>query len=148
MLTIADQTVLVFTQPILGFQAFRRFVTLPDPGGVLTWLQSVESGELAFLLLNPRAVIPDYRAVIRKEELAELDVTSVDELEVYTLVVVPSDRSQVRTNLKAPVLINRKKRLAKQTIMDGVDYPIQYYLAQGNRDKDAPEEVKNARSHA
>ena len=85
------------------------------------------------------------------EELAELAVTDADELSVYTLVVVPRDRTQIRTNLKAPILINPKHRLAKQSIVEHADYPVRYYLAEEHRSADdrrpAAQELSNARTH-
>jgi len=145
---IDPDSVITLTQPILGFQEFRRFIKLPGPSEFLTWLQSTDSGELAFILLDPRSVIPDYKADLTKQELSELAVSSVAELEVYTLVVVPPDRSQIRTNLRAPILISPKHRLGKQIILERSDYPIQYFLAQHQPGQGQPQEVSNARTDA
>ena len=138
--------IITFTQPILGFQEFRRYILLPGPSDNLTWLQSTDSGELAFILIDPRSVMPDYKVELRAQELAELAVTNAGELQVYTLVVVPRDPAQIRTNLRAPILISLKHRLGKQTILDQSNYPIQFYLAQA-QPKPA-QEVSNARTHA
>lgn len=142
------EDVITFTQPILGFQDQRRFLLLPGPGEQLRWLQSTESADLAFILLDPSTVFADYEVQLSSHDLTELAVTSVDELEVYTLVVVPADPTQVRTNLRAPVLINKKQRLGKQVILDRSDYPIQHFLAQGQKGEGRPEEVTNARTDA
>ena len=131
VLQVNHEEVLTFTQPIIGFQEFRRFVRLPGPDGShVTWLQSTESSELAFLLMDPRSVMPEYRIRLSQSEFAELAITAVNELDVYTIVVAPRDRTQIRTNLKAPVLINPKHRLGKQTILEKCDYPVQFYLAE------------------
>ena len=139
--------VITLTQPILGFQEYRRFILLPGPNSALRWLQSTESGSLAFILMDPRAAVPDYAVELSSFDLSELAATTAEELDVFTLVVVPADQSQIRTNLKAPILINPKHRLGKQVIMDNDDYPIQFFLgkaASGTADKEVP----NARSHA
>ena len=146
---VDPESIITFTQPILGFQEYRRYVLLPGPGEYLRWLQSTDAGSLAFILLDPRSVVPDYRVDIRPQELTELAVSSVEELDVYTLVVVPEDQTQVRTNLKAPVLISQKHRLGKQTILERSQYPVQYFLAQGQSAQEQPKkEVSNARSDA
>lgn len=133
-LEIDSDTTITFTQPIIGFQDFRRFVLMPGPpeSGV-SWLQSAENGDLAFLLVDPRQVVQDYRVDLSQQELAELAVTSVNDLDVFTLLVIPADRAKVRTNLKAPILINRKHRLGKQTVLEKQDYPIQFFLAQAQQ---------------
>ena len=138
--------IITFTQPILGFPEFRRYSVLPGPSDQLTWLQSTDSGDLAFILIDPRAVMPEYQVELRSQELAELAVTDVSELSVYTLVVVPQDPSQIRTNMRAPVLISLKHRLGKQTILERSNYPIQFYLSQA-RAASAPEGA-HARTNA
>jgi flagellar assembly factor FliW len=147
VIEIDDGVVITFTQPIIGFPTCRRFVLMPGPperdgrDSCVKWLQSVEAGEIAFLVMDPRLVYPNYEVDIRPDELAELAVSTVADLDVYTLVVVPADHTEVRTNLKAPILINRTHRLAKQSVLDRKDYPIQYFLVQAQRAARRPEEV-------
>jgi flagellar assembly factor FliW len=144
---IDPDTVITFTQPILGFQDYRRFVLLPGPSAYLKWLQSTEAGELAFILMDPTVVVADYAIEVRPAELSELAVTSVKELDIYTLVVVPEDKAKVRTNLRAPILINGRRRLAKQALLEQSDYPIQFFLAQPQKGQGQAREASNARSN-
>ena len=141
--------VLTFTQPIIGFQEFRRFVLLSGTdAGDVSWLQSTDAGDLAFILMDPRAVVPDYQVQLGSGELAELAVQSAAELEVYTLVVVPPDPAQTRTNLKAPILINPRQRLAKQAILENSAYPVRFVLADAKSGTGTREEVSHARTDA
>lgn len=146
-LEVDEQTVITFTQPILGFPDKRRYVVLPGPpeSGLL-WLQSTEDGALAFIIMDPRLVVPDYEVRVKPGELTELAADASDELDVFTLVVVPSDRSKIRTNLRAPILVNPKQRLAKQAILDQSDYPVQYFFANAEDGAKGPKEVSHARS--
>lgn len=150
LIEVDEQSIITFTQPIIGFQEFRRFVLLEGPdGGGLKWLQSTDSGDLAFIVMDPKQIVPDYAVKIGSHELTELAVTQADELDVYTLVVVPQDKAKVRTNLKAPVLINPKQRLGKQTILDKSSYPVQFLLSQAAQGGAEPqEEVDHARPNA
>ncbi|HRI87793.1 MAG TPA: flagellar assembly protein FliW [Candidatus Hydrogenedentes bacterium] len=145
-LDIDPAQIITFTQPILGFQEYRRYILIPGPNEPLTWLQSTDAGDLAFILLDPRSIMPEYEVDLRPPELAELAVATPAELLVFTLVVVPHDPAQIRTNMRAPVLINEKHRLGKQTILERSNYPIQFYLAQA-RSKSGPE-APHARTHA
>ena len=147
---VDEGAILTFTQPIIGFQEFRRFLLIEaDSANGVSWLQSIDAGDLAFILMDPRLVIPDYEVTLSKHELTEMAVTTADELQIFTLVVVPQDRSKVRTNLKAPILINKKLRLGKQTILEKSNYPVQYFLAQNRQEGEEPhKEVSNARSNS
>ena len=146
---VSDAEIITFTHPIIGFPEHRRFILLPGPqDGVTYWLQSTDDGGLAFILLNPAAVVEGYRVVPSAHELEELAAADSSALDVFTLVVVPANPRDARTNLKAPILINRKARLGKQTILERSDYPIRYYL---QRREDAPhgsEETMDAGSNA
>ncbi len=149
VLDIDPEQVITFTQPIIGFQEYRRFVLLPGPeDSVLVWMQSTENGKLAFLLIDPRNVAAGYRAELTAFDLAELAVSHAEELDVYTLVVVPDDPAEVRTNLKAPILVNARQRLAKQIILERSDYPIQFFLARSRQDAPEAREMNNACSDA
>ncbi len=144
---IADDAIITFTQPIIGFQQFRRFTLLPaDDESGLRWLQSTDAGDLAFILMDPRMVMADYRFSLGRHELDELAVQSERELKAYTLVVVPGDAVRIRTNLKAPILINPAQRLAKQTILENSDYPVRFELRQAQAGAGSPQEVSHARS--
>lgn len=141
--------VITFTQPIIGFQEYRRFLTMPGPpASGLTWLQSTDSGELAFLMMNPRDVVPDYTVPLSSHDLAELAVSDAGGLEIYTLLVVPADKKKIRTNLRAPILISRGQRLGKQAVLDRSDYPIQFYLAAAKAGARPSGEVSNAGADA
>lgn len=146
---VDPNAVITFTQPIIGFQEYRRFIILPGPpDSFVKWLQSTDSGELAFIIMDPRLVMPNYEVQVSAHELTELAVSSVADLDVYTLVVVPRDQAQVRTNLRAPILISAKHRLGKQTILDKSEYPIQYFLMQAQSGAREDREVSDARANA
>ena len=149
-IAIDPETVITFTQPIIGFQEYRRFVLLPGPpDSAVCWLQSVDSGELAFLLMDPLRAVPDYVVNVPPHDLTELGASALEELKVFTLLVVPQDRTKIRTNLKAPILIHEKQRLGKQVVMERSDYPIQFFLAQAQSGQgQSQKETRHARSDA
>ncbi len=139
---IDEGAIITFTQPIIGFQEYRRYVLLPGPdGSAVTWLQSTDSGELAFILMDPRQIMAEYVCRLGEHELSELAVSTEDELDLYTTVVVPADATKIRTNLKAPILINPKQLLAKQTILEKSNYPVQFFLAQAQQEAAERQEV-------
>lgn len=143
-LDVASDALITFTQPIIGFQDYRRFVLVPGPeGSGVSWLQSTENEELAFLMIQPKTVMPDYKVTLQPLELAELAAPDIGSLELFTLLVVPEDKRKVRTNLKAPILINRVRGLGKQTVLEASDYPIQFFLAEAK-----PQEAAHARTDA
>lgn len=149
VIEVDAESVITFTQPIIGFNDLRRFILLPGPPGtVVKWLQSVDRGSVAFIVIDPRMVFQGYEVDLRPDEMAELAVNAVTELDLYSLVVVPADHSQVRTNLKAPIVINPVQRLGKQAILERRDYPIQFFLGRPQEESEQPKEVAHARTDA
>ncbi|HNR32981.1 MAG TPA: flagellar assembly protein FliW [Candidatus Hydrogenedentes bacterium] len=147
-ITIEPDAVITFAQPIIGFASQLQYLLLPGPTqGPVKWLQSVDTPDLAFLVVDPRALVPDYKVVLSAVELTELGAGSVEELEVYTLLVVPEDPALVRTNLRAPIVVHPKRRLARQVVLDQPDYPIQFFLAQAKKGTEA-RESSHARADA
>lgn len=146
---VTDEQIITFTHPIIGFPEHRRFVLLPGPqAGVTYWLQSTDDEALAFVLLDPTAVIDGYEVRVGPHELEELAAGGQEDLQVYTLVVVPADPRDARTNLKAPILINARARLGKQTILERSDYPIRFYLQRREGAPHGSEETIDAGSNA
>jgi flagellar assembly factor FliW len=43
---------------------------------------------------------------------------------LFAIVTIPTDPTKMTANLKAPIIINLKHRLAKQVILHEQDYPI------------------------
>lgn len=132
-ITIEEDKIIIFVKPILGFQDYKRFIILPAGSECpIYWLQSVDDGKLAFLMVDPFYILPSYKVTFNKEDLSDLEAENPEEIKIYTLLVIPQDPKQIRTNLRAPIVVNTKKNLAKQMILDKTEYPVQWFLCQGN----------------
>ena len=120
--------ILRFTTPVLGFENLEHFALFQTQDGPLWWLQSVERKEVAFCLLEPfRAGLnPDME--ISGEDAADIGAVMPVEITVMTVLVLEKDPSKIRTNLRAPILINRRASLAKQTVLADQRLPIRFHL--------------------
>jgi flagellar assembly factor FliW len=92
------------------------------------WLQSVEDSNVAFVVMNPVELFPNYKLEIDERELEELNYTSSKDLITYVIVTVPQDETQASADLLGPLVINPKKRLAKQAVMSNSPYTTKHYL--------------------
>ena len=65
--------VLSFPQGLFSFEDERQFLLLPFHGseGTMLCLQSVKTPALAFVAMNPFALLPSYAPELRPEELDE-----------------------------------------------------------------------------
>ena len=121
---VNDSDIIEFTQPMFGFDEYRKYVMLCDEeiGSQFAWLQSADDPELCFLLADPDLAKPGYRDVIPQKTLSELGKGAA--FECWVVMVVPEENfSDATVNLKSPVLINTQTRQAAQIILEQ-DYPI------------------------
>lgn len=132
-----DIPVIELVQPLPGFPDLRQFalVQLDSVGGsedrsedrsgdrsgdgsVLCALCSLEDPDLRFLVLPPSAFFPDYAPVVDDATVAELEITSVDDVLVLVVLNAGDSLGSTTANLAAPVLVNTVTRKARQVILD------------------------------
>lgn len=127
-----DEGVLNFPHGLFGFDEEKRFLLLPfaDSDGSLLCLQSLETPSLAFVVMNPFSIKPDYAPVLPSDILEALGVSRSEELCYYVLCVVRQPIAQSTVNLKCPVVINDDSCLAMQVILDHSDYDMRHMLSE------------------
>jgi len=107
-----------FPQGLFGFEEFNEYVLLDDEEHKpFFWLQSIDEKEIAFILIDPFLFRKDYEANITDEELADIGITSADDILIYVIVTIPPDGNPMTANLQGPVVINNKTMTAKQSIL-------------------------------
>jgi len=128
-----------FVAPILGFAQFQSFVLLDLPATApIRWLQSAQSAKLAFPVIDPFLLVPDYDVAVSPSLLRELGAEALSDLHALAIVVVAKDVQDIRTNLRAPVIYNPAAGLARQVVLENSDYPVRHYFArQGTNSSEA-----------
>jgi len=124
-----EDTFINFPTGILGFPNLKKYAIIDvDENSPLKWLQSTEEPSISFVVTDPNLFYPGYQIDVKKNDLADIEIEDAKDVIVLIIVTVPADPSQMTGNLKGPILINTKTRLAKQLIIDNQDYDIKYRL--------------------
>ena len=125
----ADET-LAFPAGIFGFEEEHSFLLLPFDGshGNMLCLQSTATPALAFIVLDPFALKPDYAPVLRKPELQQFGVADAGELGFYVLCAVKKPVSNSTVNLRCPLVVHPETRVARQVIME--QYEMRHPLSE------------------
>ncbi len=112
---------------ILGFPDDQNFC-LVDPGDdtLILWLQSLSNPHLAFPVLEPKIFKSNYVVRLSAAELRELRLSSINEASVFTILTIPSNLQEMTANLKAPLVINIRDKIAKQVVLQENDQPIKH----------------------
>jgi flagellar assembly factor FliW len=119
-LTIDDQDVITIPTGVLGFPEYTKFCLVDAADDTLIlWLQSLD---------NPKVFRTEYAVRLSGAELRELKLENVNQSAVFSILTIPSDVTQMTANLKAPIVINLRERIAKQVVLQENEYSIKHLM--------------------
>lgn len=111
----SQEEVFIFPQGLIGFEAMRQWLILPDPDNEeVAWLQSLTESRVALPIVSPRKFAPDFRLHVSDRQLATLHLRNTDR--IYILTVMSKSGRSLTINLRSPIVINLSKRVACQVI--------------------------------
>lgn len=129
-INIPDDNIINFEKGIPGFEKHTKYVIIndEDKDSPFCWLQSIEDPDLAFTLVNPYLVYQGYDPKFSEGDIAKLGQAKPEDYSVLSIVIIPENIEEIRTNLMAPIVINLKTKKAGQIITEGDLYPVKYYI--------------------
>lgn len=108
---------------ILGFQnSFNYFILDHSEDTPFKWLQSADEPDLAFVIIDPYQFKPDYNIQVIHNDLAPIQTKSVADIVIAVLVSIHGDPRLMTGNLLAPLLVNYKKMLGMQLVLNNSNY--------------------------
>ena len=126
---IPDSKVIIFKQPVFGFDDYKRYTLIFDEeiGEQIVWLQSLEEPGLCFLLFNPSQFEDFYKPEITEENEK---LIGTGEYACWTVLSLKEDFEASTVNLKSPVIINSTTGVAAQILLEQ-DYPVRHPIMEG-----------------
>jgi flagellar assembly factor FliW len=119
MIDILPEQVLRFPDGIFGFSDEKEFALLEESEeSPFKWLQSTRIPSLAFIVIQPELFMKHpYIPDVTEMELNRMEVENISDCLIFVIVTIPESNPELMTaNLQGPILINRKKKLARQCI--------------------------------
>lgn len=116
---VPPENVVHFQGGLPGFCDEKQFVILQNPEErPLAWMRSIGTPALAFVVISPFAIFPDYRPDVPDHELVEIGSPPLEEILVLSILrVISAQPPELHTNLKAPIIINLRTLAAGQVIL-------------------------------
>lgn len=118
-------------QGLFGFSEIRSMELFYDKEELpFMWLREQNKNGLAFIVIEPGGIIPDYAVEISDADVELLGITGSDDTMILNIVTLPSEQSsKISVNLVGPVIVNRNSLAAKQCIINNHDkYSARYLL--------------------
>jgi flagellar assembly factor FliW len=112
-----DEVIMTFSDGVLGFPVETLYILLEHDveSSPFKWLQSLENPDLAFIVVDPKFVKPDYAFDIDLDTAKAIGTDDPPKCAVMTIINVPRDKPIGMTaNLKAPLVVNVDTRNSRQ----------------------------------
>jgi flagellar assembly factor FliW len=131
-LTVPDTALLEFPRGLPGFEQYTRFALIEDPYyAPFGWLQALDDPYVKFLVVPPAAIVPDYQPRLHDQDLSALELADPALADLLCILVVPGDVRAMTANLRAPIVLNRRRQRAQQVILTDDRYPLRHPVFAG-----------------
>jgi len=128
-LEVKNNDVIELPSGLVGFPELKKYVLLDhDKESPFKWLQSLDDGAIAFVLINPLLFKPDYTVEVTEAEVSDLDLKSEEDAVISVIITIPNNPQNMTANLKAPLVFNLKNRSGKQLILSNSAYTTRHNI--------------------
>lgn len=126
-----EKEILQFKNGLFGFEAEKQFVLIyfDDENHDLLCLQSIKTPELAFVLMNPFSLDPNYHPQPADSDWKAVDAAKEEDINYYVICVVRETSGASTINMKCPVIINPANNAGRQIILDQPEYGLKHALS-------------------
>ncbi len=126
------EDIIHFPKGLPGFEDEKEFIVVltGDIEFPFSYLQSVKSNDLAFIVTDPFLFLEKYDFELSDDDADFIGITNVEQINdiaIYTMVTIPDDVDQTTINISAPIVINLEEKLGKQVLLkeyDEMKYPL------------------------
>lgn len=126
---VKEKDILELPAGLIGFPELKSYVVMDhDKESPFKWLQSLDDGAIAFVLINPLLFKPDYTVEVSEAEVASLEIQDEKDAVISVIVTMPSNPQNMTANLKAPLIFNLKNRKGKQVILNTQEYNTRHNI--------------------
>lgn len=120
---------ITFEKGLLGLEHLKKYkIEDIEDNEDFKLISSIEDPDISLVIISPFKVKEDYEIDLSDETVKNLQIDSSEDVLLYTTVTVNSDVKKITTNLRAPLVINKKNNLAEQVVLSKEAYEIKYPL--------------------
>jgi flagellar assembly factor FliW len=127
---VKEEDIITLPAGLIGFPELKRYVLLDHDkeSSPFKWLQSLDDGAIAFVLINPLLFRPNYVVEVNEAEIGELELESEEDAVISVIITMPSNPQNMTANLKAPLVFNLKNRKGRQVILNNPEYTTRHNI--------------------
>ncbi|MDR2884865.1 MAG: flagellar assembly protein FliW [Deferribacteraceae bacterium] len=115
----SEDDTITLASPLLGFAELNDYLIISNTEYFpFLWFQSVEDPSVCFILIEPQPFFPEYMPAVNKRDLKVLGAKELPDLKIFCIVVIPDEPKLSTANLRAPLLVNFDRKIAKQVVLE------------------------------
>jgi flagellar assembly factor FliW len=115
-LEVSKDKIINFSNGLMGFSEYKRYILMDYKDTSLKWLQAVDAPHLAFIVAQPFEFFPDYSVKIEDSIKDLLEIKDEDDISILSILRVEGER--VTVNLQGPLVINSLNKKGVQIVND------------------------------
>lgn len=116
VLEVAEDKIIYFPEGIPGFTSIKRYILMDYKDTPLKWLQAVDDPDIAFIVVDPNLLKPDYKVSLDDSTRSIIELNNDDDLVV--LVIIRREEDQIIANFNYPLLFNASNMRGVQVCLD------------------------------
>ena len=134
---ISEDRLITIPEGLFGFEDYTKFALVDSDYEPFIWLQSCEDPNLAFLIVDPFLICPQYESDIDDEALAKIGIKKPEDIIIMTIVTVPHDGSAITANFQGPLVINKQNHKCMQAILSDNKWSTKVNIIDAHKSKGA-----------
>ena len=122
-----------FPEGLPAFETVQDYILIANEAEApFIWLQSVTHKSLAFITIDPFLINQDYLPDLAEDDVSLLKIEDEEDVFILSIVNMKNSPDQgITANLVSPIVINWKKQLGKQVILQNHQkYSVRFRIEQ------------------
>lgn len=124
-LDVKEEQIFEFPNGVYAFEEAKHFALISPLGEDVypMWLQCIDDIAPCFIVFDPTLIYNGYEISLSESEKKLLNLDGSEKIKALCIAKVPDDYKKTTVNMKSPIIMNMKERLAAQIILPA-DYPF------------------------
>jgi len=124
---VADDQLLSFVRPIVGFDQFTTYALIDEPETApIVWFQSLDAPGVLFAAVDVACVTDDFALDLDEESTKALGLERAEDARVMCILTLSPDPTQITVNLRAPIVWNTRRATALQLLLQDAETSISH----------------------
>jgi flagellar assembly factor FliW len=126
----SKDTIIHFDEGLIGFSECKDFQLMEsDSIAPFRLLQSPETREVGFLVLEPSIIMQDYYSRVPAREWESIGVSATEPHLAFVICVIGPSPKDSTGNFQAPLIINYNRMIGRQVILTDAGLSVRQPLA-------------------